>query len=74
MEIEKFAVRTDRKMWAERFRAAIKELDAAELNNGYIMDFLVEKNYTLTAMQLLSGAEKAWVFGGMGWWNSYNFV
>ena len=71
IDIEKFAIDTNRGEWSERFRSAITELEDSEQNAGYCSDLLIDKNYSLAARQLLAGAQKAWVFGGMGWWNDF---
>ncbi len=69
--IEKFAVRTERGTWANRFKEAIGELGSDEPHIDYYTDLIIEKNYSIAARQLLACAQKVWVFGGMGWWNDF---
>lgn len=73
IDIKKFAAQTNRNPWIDRFRSAIDVLKSNEPTSEFHMDLIIEKNYTLAARQLIAGAQKAWVFGGMGWWNDYYY-
>lgn len=67
--INKFAIKQGKEYWSQRFKEAITELDSDMPTNKYYADIIVDKNYSLAAIRLLFSAQKAWVFGGMGWWN-----
>lgn len=72
--IEAFASAEQLNDWAEWFRKALEALQSNNPASFYpIPDMVVEKNYSLTALQLLYGAAQAWVFGGMGSWNDVGF-
>lgn len=72
--IEQFATAEKLNEWAEWFRKALEALQANDPTSYYpIRQMMVEKNYSLTALQLIFGAAQSWVFGGMGSWNDVGF-
>jgi hypothetical protein len=72
--IADFAFKLNYLHWGETFDNARRNLDnISPQKNVYLKDFIVDKNYSLVARQLLFSAELAWVFGGMGNWNDMWF-
>ena len=68
--LELFARENNLDSWAEWFSEAIKTLNSNTPCEGfYHPDMILLKNYSLQAQQLIYGAGKSWVFGGMGSWN-----
>ena len=69
-EIELFARENGYDSWADWFT---KALDTFESERPYELfyhpDMIVLKNYPLQTQQMVFGACKAWVFGGMGSWS-----
>ena len=55
--------------WYPTFQEAERDLDRGDARAPYHPDILPERGYQLRARQLLSGAVRSWVFGGMGSWN-----
>lgn len=73
-EIELFARENNLDFWADRFKAALSALHSETPNSDfYHPDMIIVKNYSSQANQLIFGAVKAWVFGGMGSWNDIGF-
>jgi len=73
-ELIDFCSKQNLKIWLETFDKAYKILSSETPNKEYYnQEWIVTKNYSLTAQQLLFAADTAWVFGGMGWWNDMGF-
>ncbi|WP_428327488.1 hypothetical protein [Mucilaginibacter sp.] len=73
-EIADFAFKNTTTNWGETFENAAKNLSSqTPENNFYHKDFIIAKNYTLLARQIIYSAGLAWVFGGMGTWNDMCF-
>lgn len=73
-QTEDFARQENLGNWADCFGKALTELDSENPGAGfYYPDLLVNKNYDITAKQLIFGAAQSWVFGGMGSWNDLGF-
>jgi hypothetical protein len=69
-----FARRQKLDGFAASFESASVRLDAAEPFEGlYHPDIAPKSLLSQTACQLLSAAQAAWVFGGMGSWNDLRF-
>jgi hypothetical protein len=60
--------------FAEVFASALRMLDSSEPEAAYHPDLLPPGGYSLEAKQVLAGATKAYIFGGMGSWNDMGFV
>jgi len=66
----KFAEKADAAGWIKTFKKAASELDSETPSfYEYDSDLLVRKNYSHEALQVITAAAKAWVFGGMGNWS-----
>lgn len=73
-EIAGFAFQQKLFDWSDTFKnAGIVLSDHTPNKYYYHKDLIVEKNYSLTARQILFAAGSAWVFGGMGSWNDLGF-
>ena len=55
--------------WCPTFHEAQRDLDRDDPRAPYHPDILPERGYQVRARQLLAGAVRGWVFGGMGSWN-----
>ena len=51
---------------------AQERLESREPETPISRDLLPRDGYELEARQLLAAAARAWVFGGMGWWNDFS--
>ncbi len=72
--IKQFAGDQQLAQWEEWFSKALEAMQSNNPNSYYpIPGMLIEKNYSLTALQLVYGAAQSWVFGGMGSWNDICF-
>ena len=58
--------------WRDTFAQALETLDSDAPECGYHQDLLAG-DLDLERRQLFYAAAKAWVFGGMGWWNDQWF-
>ena len=68
--VKKFAKEIDGHIWIKKFDEAVNELDKEySILEKYNENMVVRKNYSLEAMQVITAAAKAWVFGGMGNWS-----
>lgn len=73
-EIKTFAYENKVDDWAKVFEDALNNLDSeCPQENCYYSDIIPVQNYSLSSIQILFAASKAWVFGGMGSWNDLNF-
>jgi hypothetical protein len=73
-EIADFAFQQKLFDWSNTFKKARIVLSNDSPDKEYYhKDLIVEKNYSLTAHQILFAAGSAWVFGGMGSWNDIGF-
>lgn len=68
-DITTFATAHKLTNWAQLFTEAKEVLNNEQPGSNY----LPEKNYSITAKQLVYAASAAWVFGGMGSWNDLGF-
>lgn len=68
-QIMDFAIKVNRRGWAEQFEKAKKNLDDSNPVVDYYQDFIAPNTLPLQAKQLLFSASLADVFGGMGSWN-----
>ncbi|WP_448702255.1 hypothetical protein ACFGVR_07965 [Mucilaginibacter sp. AW1-3] len=72
--IADFAYKNNLLSWGAIFDKANDTLSNNNpISEDYYKDFIIDKNYSLLARQLLISAKKAWVFGGMGSWNDMWF-
>lgn len=71
--ISAFAQKQNLTHWVEVFDKSNRNIKSSKPSVDYYKDFVVEKNMSLFARQLVFSANKAWVFGGMGSWNDYTF-
>jgi len=55
--------------WANVFKSALSNLNSQTPESAYYKDAFVEKHNSLDCLQLLTSANIASVFGGMGSWN-----
>lgn len=73
-EIETFARQQKLDTWTEWFSKALATTESENPGSDfYYADLIVNKNYELTARQLVFGASQSWVFGAMGSWNDIGF-
>ncbi|MBL7723778.1 MAG: hypothetical protein JNK27_06500 [Chitinophagaceae bacterium] len=73
-QTEQFARQEKLDNWADCFAKALTELESEGPGaTFYYPDLLINKNYDITARQLIFGAAQSWVFGGMGSWNDLGF-
>jgi hypothetical protein len=69
-EIEAFARENNLNSWVDWFATALNTFESNKpYEDFYHPDMVVLKNYPLQTQQMIFGACKAWVFGGMGSWN-----
>jgi hypothetical protein len=68
-----FSTRHDLRSWTEYFVEAQTLLHHPVPVVPYYADLLPSIGYPLAARQLLAACARAWVFGGMGWWNDMGF-
>ena len=59
--------------WRSWFQSARQKLESESAAFEYHSDMLPSTGYAPEARALLSAAERAWVFGGMGSWNDLGF-
>jgi hypothetical protein len=59
--------------WCSWFQSALRKLTDDSVAFEYHPDLLPPGGYSQAARRLLSAAERAWVFGGMGSWNDLGF-
>ena len=72
--ITDFAFKETNENWGTIFENAKKTLHSeSPETNFYHNDLIKKENYDLQNRQLLLGASKAFVFGGMGSWNDMGF-
>lgn len=72
-EIGEFASGQKLDGFAQCFERGLHDLSATSDFNGYHKEFVDSQLLSLNAIQLLSAAQSAWVFGGMGSWNDLGF-
>ncbi len=74
-QIKTFAQANNLEDFAKSFDEALTVLRSeTPLKNSYYADLAPEGTLPLEALQLLAGAQAAWVFGGMGSWNDLGFM
>jgi hypothetical protein len=72
-EIRAFALEQRLDGFAKCFERALQDLSAESEFNGFHKELANRDLLPLGAVQLLSAAQSAWVFGGMGSWNDLGF-
>jgi hypothetical protein len=73
-EIANFAFERNFSGWGDTFDKARHVLKSETPTTTFYKEgFLLERNYSLIARQILYAAMSAWVFGGMGSWNDLYF-
>ncbi|WP_157578413.1 hypothetical protein [Rudaea cellulosilytica] len=72
-EISAFARHHNLDGFAKAFEAGLSHLESSSPGNGLHHNDMLSSRMPLTAAQLLSAAQSAWVFGGMGSWNDLGF-
>jgi hypothetical protein len=72
-EIHEFALEQRLDGFANCFERALQDLSAESEFNGFHKELANRDLLPLEAIQLLSAAQSAWVFGGMGSWNDLGF-